>query len=39
MVAKISAELYVPVLTIVITFYFTVRAVQAGIDTVNGTGK
>lgn len=32
----ISADLYVPVLTIAITFYFTVRAVQAGVTVTNG---
>ena len=32
----VSPDLYVPVVSIVVTFYFAVRAVQAGVVSVNG---
>ncbi len=34
----VSPEVFVPVVSIVVTFYFAVRAVQAGVVSVNGNG-
>jgi len=33
----VSPDLFVPVVSIVVTFYFAVRAVQAGVASTNGS--